>query len=589
MLKATLWVKRFEHLSFGVVFLALIAASLIRINMTDSPWHLATAKFAFEEGNFLSQNHFSYTYPDYPTFQQYPIYQLILLLIFRAFGWEGLSIFHCIAWVVIYSLWLKWAKPDTRKMAALSLAWILALLGFQRRMILRPDIMSLFFFICILLVFDSYRKGKTWTAAVLVAMQFFLVNSHQLFPLGICFQIAFIIHLAIVKNFGGKYGVDESDAELPMLPLTFALSGSILVCYFSPLGMNIYTVSLHTASSLQHHTEHVQELTPFYSNTYSMLLAFFSTFLAVAGVYRRRNSWQPFEVGLWIIVAVILSAAIRGISLYTMVCIGIFGRSFTDACSVRTKPQGRDKAGELILRAFCASLSLAITVGIIYERWVTPARILGGTQPGIGLALGVWPYETTKFIRENPPPGEMINLSWYTGNPLIFDLYPQHRVFVDPRFESYPREFLLKAIEAERNRRVLEELICKYEPDWMILEIRLPHLRQLAVELIKENSWVLVHADTVLLTLIRNSPKNANYIVLHELNPQDIAPKDFLYSEPDLKALQEIRMAGLFADFGMKTESEEMIRNAELVADRYVSVRSELKVFMRSYSEYFSR
>jgi len=360
-----------------------------------------------------------------------------------------------------------------------------------------------------------------------------------------------------------------------------ALVGSISVCFFSPLGTDILNASIHTASSLRHHMGQVQELTPFYSDPYSLLLVLFSSCLGVAGIYRRRRAWQPFEIGLWMIAAIILLAAIRGIALYTMICIGLFGRSFEGVVLVDNTIQGQYHAGEIIFRAFCAFLTLTIISGILYVRWIAPVRILGGTQPGIGLALGVWPHETIKFLKESPPPGKMINLTWYSGNPLIFGLFPLYSVFVDPRFESYPREFLVKAIEAERSRQALEDLISKYQPNWMVLEIRLPHLRSLAVELVREKSWVLVHADTVFLTLVRNLPKNDSYIAIHALNPENIAPADFLYAEPDLKALQEIGMAGLFLEFGLRSKAEEMIRNAELVADRYVSVRAALKEFIK--------
>jgi hypothetical protein len=571
-----------ELFTFACLFVALIAVSLIRIDMTDTPWHLATAKYAFAEGTFLTRNHFSYTYPDYPIFQQYPVYQILLYLIFEAFGWKGLSIFHCAAWVVIYLLWLKWAKPTSRQTTALSLAWLLGLLGFQRRMILRPDIISLFLLLLMLLVFDSYRKGKTYAAVAIVVIQFFFVNSHQLFPIGIGFQIVFLAHLFLVKNFGGRYGIAEVDATVPLLPLLLALGSSISACFLSPLGTNIVDVVSHTIGSLRHHKDHVLEFKPFFSDSYSLLLAIFSTCLGAVGVYRNRKVWQPFEVGLWILAAFILSAAIRGIAFYTMICVGLFGRSFTGVQFAGKEIQGKDQSGEIILRTFCSLLTLAIIVGIFYIKWVVPTRVLGGTQPGIGLAHGVWPYETIKFLKNHPPTGEMINLTWYSGNPLILELFPRHRVFVDPRFESYPRDFLLKAIEAGNSRQVLEELISEFQPDWMVLEIGRGSICKLAAELIKENAWVLVHADTVLLTLVRNLPKNDSYIAAHRLDPKDIAPQDFLDSETDLKALQALRMAGLYMAFGLKKKAEEMIWNAELVADRYVNVRSALNEFRKN-------
>ena len=212
-------------------------------------------------------------------------------------------------------------------------------------------------------------------------------------------------------------------------------------------------------------------------------------------------------------------------------------------------------------------------------RWVSPQRILGGTQPGIGLALGVWPHPAIRFLKQNPPPGRMINLTWYSANPLILDLFPEHRVFVDPRFESYPRHFLLKAVEAPRNRVVLQDLISQYQPGWMVIEVGHQSVRKLAVDLVREGGWELVHADTIFLILVRNVLDDSEYLTQHRLRPDTIAPADFLTSEPDLLALQQIRMAGLYRDFGLNTKAEEMIRAAEPAARQYRAVREGIEEF----------
>jgi hypothetical protein len=73
----------FEYLAVTGLFLAVIALSLIRIDATDTPWHLATARYAFHEGHHWPlQNTFSYTHPEHPLYQQYPLYQTILYLVY---------------------------------------------------------------------------------------------------------------------------------------------------------------------------------------------------------------------------------------------------------------------------------------------------------------------------------------------------------------------------------------------------------------------------------------------------------------------------------------------------------------------------
>jgi hypothetical protein len=571
--------KLLENFAIGGIFISLIAISLIRIGIDDTPWHLSTAKYALSEGNWPICNTFSYTYPDYPLYQQYPIYQTILYFTYRAGGWEGLSLLHCISWIGIFLMWLKWSNRDSRQMKFLSLVWVLSLIGFQTRMILRPDILSIFLLISLVHFFDLYRKGRKWAAAFFVIVQLCMVNSHQLFPLGLGFQIVFLFHLIIVKKYGGRYGIAESDNSLPLLPALLAMGGSVLACFLSPLGTDIVNVVGHTLGSLQYYSKHVQELAPYYSDGDSLIIVIFASILGIIGIYQKRCHWQPFEIGLWIIASVVLSAGIRGVALYVMVCIGIFGRSLaeTDFSEKATGPKHVDcKPVKFMFRVFCAFLTLLTCCGIVYLRWGVAARSLGNAQPGIGKALGVWPDETIKFLKKTPPPGKMINLSWYSGNALIFELFPQHRVFVDPRFEAYPREFMLQTIKAGKSREALESLVSQFQPDWMIAEVRNPDVRKIAIELIREKSWVLVHADTVLLTLVRNVSKNNNYIALHSLEPENIDPRDFLTSEPDLQALQQLVMAELFQDLGLNIRFREMIEAAQSVAGRYGVVQDAL-------------
>ena len=244
---------------------------------------------------------------------------------------------------------------------------------------------------------------------------------------------------------------------MPLFPALLALGGSALACFLSPLGTDIIYVVSQTLGSLQYHSKHVQELAPFYSHDQSFIIVIFASILGIIGVCQKRNHWQPFEIGLWIIATVVLSAGIRGVALYVMVCIGIFGRSFAETDFSEKAPKIKDvdsKPVMFMFRGLCAFLTLFICCGIVYLRWGVQARSLGNAQPGIGKALGVWPDETVKFLQKTSPPGKMINLSWYSGNALIFELFPQHRVFVDGRFEAYPQKFILQVINAEKQRSV---------------------------------------------------------------------------------------------------------------------------------------
>ncbi|HEY5451249.1 MAG TPA: hypothetical protein VIQ54_20995, partial [Polyangia bacterium] len=61
-----------------LIIVAGVALSLLRVMAINLPWHLATARLAQEIGHWPVVNTFSYTFPDYPIYQQYPAFQAVM-------------------------------------------------------------------------------------------------------------------------------------------------------------------------------------------------------------------------------------------------------------------------------------------------------------------------------------------------------------------------------------------------------------------------------------------------------------------------------------------------------------------------------
>jgi hypothetical protein len=578
-----------EMVAIGAVFLAALALSLSRVDTTDTPIHLATAREAFATGHWPIRNTFSYTYPDYPLYQQYPIYQTLLYLVYAVGGWQGLSILLCGMWLIILLLLIRWSG-GFRLAAKLNVAWLLAVLGLRQRMILRPDVLTILLFVCLLLMVDTYRQRKIWVAAGFVVVQWLMANSHQLYPLGLAVQGALLTHVLLTTWMGDRWGISKEDGRLPLWPLAIALAASLVACLATPIGLEIIQASAHTANTLFYYRKYTDELVPFYTKTPVLVIVVLATGLAAVGFWKARKNWQLFDLLLWLIAAGVVSAAIRGVALYTAVCVGLYARIWVRARSSRpgvaTPPLGRTDSRKMIGRVAAASLTLGVSFLVCYTLWVKPPRgLVGGIQPGIGMALGVWPSKTIEFLKRYPPPGRMLNIPWYTGNALIWGLFPQQRVFVDPRFETYPRSFLLESIHAESDDALLAKQISQYQPGWIVAGMWRRDIRERMANLIRVGGWVLVQVDTEFMVLVRNSAENAAYVASHRLDPGQISPQDYLdeKSYPDLLALQQIQVASFFRDLGWSENSRELILKAEPLSDRFGTVRDALTEFRKSY------
>jgi hypothetical protein len=156
-------------------------------------------------------------------------------------------------------------------------------------------------------------------------------------------------------------------------------------------------------------------------------------------------------------------------------------------------------------------------------------------------------------------------------------------VFVDPRFETYPRSFLQAVIAAEGDLAVFERLVHDHDPSWLVAEIRLPALRRQVARLVRERGWELVYADTIFVVLIRDVPATAAYRAAHRLEPRDMAPSDFLIHEPDLYGIQLLRVASLFQEFGLLDRAEQLAERAEPLAGRFSTVQEEWARFRTDF------
>lgn len=527
-----------ERAAFTLLIVLAIAFSLLRMRPTDTPWHMATARLAFETGTWPTENTFSYTYPEFPLYQQYPIYQSLLYLTYRVGGWEGLSLLHCIAWTGIFLLWVRWGAP-WKYASVLSLAFLIALLGLQRRMVLRPDVMTLFLLASLLHLIDAYRKGSRWAPLGLIFVQWLMANSHQLFPLGLAVQAAFLGHLVVSRLLKGRFGVSTNDNHLPLWPIAVAFAGSMLACLGTPLGLTMLWAPFQTAGSLEHHREHVSEFRFITADPYALQLVLIAGGLALYGFYRKRHDWSLFELGLFLMGTALVLAAQRGAAFFILIAIGIYARSMTSLWQREDAPPSQATPAVLSFRSISPIVCMLISLFFLQIRWGMPVRSLTDTQPGIGRAKGMFPDSAVAFLKQNPPPGRMLNLGWYAGNLLVWELYPQHPVFVDPRFEAYPRQFLLDTIHAMEDRETLQRLINEHQPGWIVAELRIEGVRQRAAELLQEGDWKLVHANTVWLVLVRRTPESENYLQQHAIDPRNVQFAGLLEEDPALLRLQQ--------------------------------------------------
>ncbi len=469
-----------EFVGWVALFVALPALTLIKIAPHDILWHLGTARLAEGLGHWPTTNSFSFTFADYPLYQQYPVFQAVVHRLYTLGGWPGLSLFLALGWAAVFSLFLRWGGP-LRRAAAFHASWILVVLTLQTRMMLRPDLFSLALFAATLLTIDAYRGGRRRALLLLPVIHWLWVNSHQLFVLSFALQGLFLATVLLERK--------------PWRPAAAALLASTLASFLTPLGGRIVQVFAQTSGSLAHHRAHVDELAPVWNTPLWLVLALLVGALAGQALWRRRHERPVLELGVWLLTLALALMAIRGLVYFTLASGAIFQRLTT----------GRPP---IYWRWMAAGLSLVAAAAVVQHRWIQPPLTLHGIQPGIGRTEGAWPDQAIAHLRAHPPSGKMMNMPWSLGAPLIW-LWPEQKVFVDPRFEAYPRQFLLANMAAYTDGHALERLTDAHAVGWIFAAHCDRDIRARLAELVAGGGWQPTYADALTAVLVRRETARA--------------------------------------------------------------------------------
>ncbi len=497
----------------------------------DVPWHLATGRLIVDEGIVPVTNTLSWTFPDHPLPQQYPLYQAAAWMLLERFGWSALSLANQLLWVAATVAWLRWA--GTFKAHVMQpLLVLLVCIGVQRHMLVRPEVVTLLGLGVILLLLDRYRAGRRSALGGVVAAQWIMAVCHQLWVLGIAIQILFVVHLLLARtSWIERYGFDPDDREVPLGPVVSMFVGSIAVLAISPLGIGVYTaplaplLTLRTQGAATTGGAQAEELALVWSDPIATFVVVAGAAAVFAALVRSRGRWSVLDLGVFAIGLALVLVAIRGIPFYAVAVGGLCGRA-----RARTVPWLPPHAPiHPVAGAATVVLAIASMVpGLTAEPRYTSIQL------GYGRSVGDW-ADGLLAILSRIRPGEIMNVGWVAGNPLAFGRFP---VFVDPRFEAYPKPFLARAVVAASDMQALRALAVEHEPDTIVAEMRLPEVQDRVAELTREG-WTIMHADAlfVVLTPAENLTPPAD---LAALTPGTDAPEGSV-----LRAQEHLRLARL--------------------------------------------
>lgn len=460
--------KNFLSIKNLPVALSVILVFILGLQKNYSPdvgFHLRSAQWILENGNFMRQDVFTYASFGNDYFDMQWLYQLILYGLYKL-GKDELLVIVNSALVAI-SFFLAWLRAKKEQINVRPELFLLVLIVATQALLfeIRPHVFSWLFLSLILLKLADYKAGRIKRLYILPVIMLIWANSHSLAILGLVVIGVYLI--------GSYFEEKKQDKHLVSI-LLLSLAAFIITPYFldgflfsfKQFGLikggssqKLYIAELQTPFTLSVlKREGIEYLADplFYIQLYSILVV-------MAGVKLFRKK-QFTKVLLLCAFFVILYLAIKNYGYFIIVTLPFVVVYISEWLEERKK---RKKWNEEKITKRLRIGSIALGVAVIWLCFTDGLKVLKQSPYRFGISIDehAVPVEATAFLNKNKIYGKILNHLDF-GGYLMFN-YPE-KIFIDGRLELPKPELFNNYFNSLKTEGGLGNLLAEYDPDIII-------------------------------------------------------------------------------------------------------------------------
>jgi hypothetical protein len=457
----------------------------------DTFWHLANGRAMVEGGGIVSEEIFSYTMTGAPFYNHEWLSQIVLYLIYAAWGGAGLVGFKAVLSACVFMFeyrTLRGFGAGGVSASLLSVAGIFAGLDRYRE---RPEIFSLVFLALLIWLMHSVREGRLKSRALL-AIPFVMVLWECLHGgvYGLVFLGAFAGAETVERWWRGRSGgAPERSSHLPLGMLWGVVGVTVVVLLISPYGLRQYgTFFSFARKGLMVGMVEEFQRTPF--GEYRFYWVMLAVAWALVILFFRRL--DLVHIATLFVFSLLSVRYLRATAPFALVAVPVIGRYAIPAME-------KGSLRRIWAGAKYVFWGLAIA-GAVHLKFLTPGSPF---EFGWGVDERRLPLGEARFIRDTGLGGNMYNPGNF-GGTLAYELFPERGIFLYNHhvvFEQLLRETF--------DRRFID----KYNINYAVLR----HGDWGEDRLFPDGPWVTVYWDSAGRVVVRNSPENSDYLARYGL------------------------------------------------------------------------
>lgn len=426
--------------------MCVFAIALFPIKDSDAWWHLKTGAHIVDgQGiprdsvySFLDDMHEEAGEKPMPWIDHEWLTQIIMYGFYSGFGIKGLIFLKALFVAGIFiGLYLSIRTRGVLPWIAAAVC-LLAAFASSRTIYLRPPLISYAFIVWFMLCVNLYRNDKRNMLFSLPLIMVIWVNMHGGAVIGLI--IVFIpMAVDLITRWLKLDSVPWPKVKDQIGIFIACLIASLLNPYFYKvlllpfefMGEDFLVSQIWELQSPDFHFTHAYEL---------MIILLFVSFFLI------RKKWNWSELALIIFFLHQSLGAVRHLPVFALIAAPMLAEGLNEGWGRLLEKKSK------WLNSGPAKYAPLIKIGVFFIIcaliWVSHSRVHREFWRGPGFTDGAEMVEPVRFLKENKLPGRVFTPLNSSGL-IIWELYPEYKVFMDSRFDIYRSGYfgLFKFIE----------------------------------------------------------------------------------------------------------------------------------------------
>lgn len=480
------FIPRFSDFVFVAVLFSALASGARMLSIdSDLGRHLTLGNYILDNRIVPTRDLFSHTLSNHPRPPYEWLSQILFALADRLLGLDGVILLTAVIIAATFMLIFQFANRRSKSPVFALLTTLLAAGASSFHWLPRPHIITFVLLAIWIENLEQLKRGRPIRVFVFPLMMLFWANLHGGFIFGMLTWFAYAAGW-LWERWQGKANNQTGMALLRTGLLSFPAT------IITPDLWRNWEAVLNNRSAFI--LDRTAETMP--PNLTDPAILPFTVLLALTAVFFLVNR-KTFSASHFFLIAGLGGLSLwmaRNIPLFAIACAPILSEAGGSALlrlNARTRIEERFREfGKQSLWPVIPLIAVLCAAGYLANRNFNEHRSVFQFNPQ------VFPVQALDWLEDNPQSGKMFNeFNW--GGYILYRTWPGQLVFLDSQSDFYGEPLMRDYDQIMTARGAWENLLEKYQVDWMIIPTHSP----LAIKISGNPDWEILYEDETAIVI----------------------------------------------------------------------------------------